>query len=102
MFLSAWWRWSSQPSWKKQAELSLEWVPRDFNREADALADGVTDGFDPALEVSIPAPELPCLVLPTLLQEATCFYSSSQQSSRPPEPKRPRLKGGRLKDSQPW
>ena len=37
-------------------ELSLEWVPREVNREADRLADGDTSGFSPELIMRLVQP----------------------------------------------
>ena len=36
---------------ERRLDLSLEWIPRGENAEADALADGRVEGFDPALRV---------------------------------------------------
>ena len=36
----------------------VEWAPREFNRETDRLAKGVTDGFGPRLEMKIDPGEL--------------------------------------------
>ena len=45
----------------------IEWIPRAANKEADSLANGVTTGFDPALEVKMDDAVLTWLVLPDVL-----------------------------------
>ena len=42
----------------------VEWTPRTANREADALANGNTSGFDPELEVKIDEKVLEWIILP--------------------------------------
>ena len=36
----------------------VEWAPREFNREADRVANGVTEGFNPQLEMKLQPEEL--------------------------------------------
>ena len=86
---------------KAKLELPLDWIPRDTNAEADALADGRREGIADALDRSVAASDLKFLVLPSLLEEATEFYAAPLQ--RPEQPKkRPKLQGGRLRDKDPW
>ena len=60
----------------RQADLELEWVPREANAEADRLADGVAHGFDEAHRVGCDLGSLPWLVLPDLLAAGAVFYAS--------------------------
>ena len=82
----------------------LEWTPRDHNAEADALADGRVDGFNPAHRIGGRAGDLPWRVLPDLLRTGEAFYAASKKRPRPAaEPvKGRRLAGDRLKDREPW
>ena len=54
-------------------DLSLEWVPRETNAEADALSNLVLGGFDSALRVDLDPARLPFLVLPQLLDSAEAW-----------------------------
>ena len=66
------------------AELSLDWIPRDANREADALADG--EGFDPALRVSTDLRDVRWLVLNDLLDAGARFFREAAASSGSAKP----------------
>ena len=46
----------------RSAELFLEWSPRTMNQEADALADGRIDGFNPAIRVPVDLSRMQCPV----------------------------------------
>ena len=85
-------------------ELGLEWAPRGHNAEADALADGRTDGFDPSLRVGAKLSDIKWLALPGLLKAGEEFYKSHRK--RPPQTQEERpakaLAGGRLRDREPW
>ena len=58
---------------KRRTELSLEWVPREQNEEADALANEDVRGFDPALRVPVKLENLGFLHLPGLLDFHEAF-----------------------------
>ena len=60
----------------RSMRLSLDWVPREFNVEADALSNGDVDGFDPAQRKSLDVALYPWLVLRRLQQEAAEFYGA--------------------------
>ena len=47
----------------------VEWTPRSANREADAVANGGTSGFNPGLEVKIDDKVLEWIILPQVF----CF-----------------------------
>ena len=85
-------------------DLCLEWAPRDKNAEADALADGRTEGFSQDLRVGRSVQDLPWRVLPGLLRAGEAFYAASKKRPRPAaEPvKGRRLAGDRLRDREPW
>ena len=63
------------------AELFLDWIPRDANREADALADGRGEGFDPALRVSTDLRDVRWLVLNDLLDAGARFFREAAAST---------------------
>ena len=58
------------------AELFLEWIPRDANREADRLADGRWEGFDERHRVHVDLQAVGWLVLPELLVAGQKFYAA--------------------------
>ena len=84
--------------------LSLSWTPRDQNAEADALADGQVDSFDPAQRVGGRAGDIPWLILPGLLRTGEAFYKAAGKRPRADDfPKAgKKLAGQRLKDREPW
>ena len=57
----------------RNAELLLEWVPREANAEADRLADGVASGFSPELRVKASLSQIRWLALPGLLEAGATF-----------------------------
>ncbi len=63
----------------RAARLDLNWVPRDTNSEADALSNGNTQGFDPALRQAPTVGSVPFEVLPTLIREARAFYQNARE-----------------------
>ena len=46
----------------------VEWAPREFNKEADQLANGVTDSFDPNRRIHVSSKSLNWIILPTAIQ----------------------------------
>ena len=42
----------------------VEWAPREFNKEADKLAKGFFDSFDPAKRIPVSAQSLSWSILP--------------------------------------
>ena len=61
------------------ADLHLEWIPRAMNKEADALADGQTEGFDPERRVVTEVQSIEWLVLGRLLASAEAFYRDANR-----------------------
>ena len=92
----------------RDAEMSLEWAPRGENREADALADGRTEGFAPELRVGLDFSEIAWLVLPGLMAAGMQFHGAFKRSgaSSPDvggaSAASSRRKHGRLRDKEPW
>ena len=89
---------------RRRLDLSLEWAPREKNAEADALADGRTEGFSPSRRVEINLRDPPWLVLSGLLRTGEAFYSAAKKRAQPSAPSetRKRLAGDRLRDREPW
>jgi hypothetical protein len=54
--------------------LSLAWVPREQNIEADELSNGVTRNFDEKHQINVDISKLEFIVLPELMEEARIFY----------------------------
>ena len=82
-------------------DLSLTWVPREVNSEADALSNLRFEGFDPSRRLEARVQDLPFLVLPTLEARAVAFY---HQMAAAPERRRRRPPGKRagLRETDPW
>ena len=86
----------------------VEWTPRTANREADALANGDTKGFDPALEVKNDD-ELPdWIILPQVLamgkKAEEDFLLAKSRGELPDKSgkQRKRRAEERLKFADPW
>ena len=85
-------------------DLTLKWAPRDRNAEADALADGRSEGFNPDLRVGGRVGDIKWLVLPGLLRTGEAFYGATTKRRQPvaaPSSGK-RLAGERLRDREPW
>ena len=89
----------------READVELDWAPRDVNQEADDLTNEVFGAFDPALRITTAFEELPWLVLPRLMREGAAFFADMQAA-------RKKRKGGqswprrskqeRLRFAEPW
>ena len=92
----------------RDAELCLEWTPREENREADALADGRTEGFSPALRAGQDFTDIGWLVLPDLMAAGLQFHGAVKRpvagSAAPGSDAAAgkRRRESRLRDREPW
>ena len=92
----------------RDAELCLEWAPREENREADALADGRTEGFSPDLRAGLDFSEIGWLVLPDLMAAGLQFHGAMKRpatGSTAPKSEAAagkRRKEDRLREREPW
>ena len=93
---------------QRGAELFLDWVPRDQNREADRLADGAFEGFSEELRVKMELHQIRWLVLPDLLRAGEHFFRTRRRPGglkrKPPVATgtaAKRRKPG-LKEREPW
>ena len=92
---------------QRAAELFLDWAPRTMNVEADALADGRTDGFNPALRVPVDLSKMQWLVLDRLMAAGVSFQrKAADLKERGSCKKAPvavrRDKSQRLRAREPW
>ena len=58
----------------------VEWAPRDCNREADQLANGITTGFDPALRLHVSSSSLHWYILEDALHAGEAAETEHQQA----------------------
>ena len=86
-------------------DLSLAWVPREVNTEADALSNFKFAGFSAECRVECDLTSLPFLVLHKLLVDAKDFYGSARvlrAKARGTKRGRPTRPGDRLRARDPW
>ena len=62
--------------------MSLGWVPRDQNEEADALTNGDFASFSKELRVDVDVANVRWLILPRMLEVAGRFMSGSGSPRR--------------------
>ena len=92
---------------EKKIKALVEWTPRESNREADLLANGITSDFNPSLEMMLDPLKPDWLVLPQVLdagrQAEAAFMAAKQQGlpNRARKEKRRRLVD-RLRMKDPW
>jgi len=88
--------------------LTAEWVPREWNAEADALTNSRFEGFIDANRVEFDMRSHPWKVLPKLLRDGQQFYQDAQLARAAaranPERGRKRARGKKqgLKETDPW
>ena len=93
---------------RRGAELFLNWIPRDANKEADRLADGDSRGFVEERRVQASIRQLNWLVLNDLLDAGRRFYDQAQAEKRARGKARAFAghasgpKRQRLKERDPW
>ena len=86
----------------------VEWAPRDFNKEADELANGFFDSFFPAKRIPVSAHSLSWRTLPDALEagrEDERAYLEVKASGGLPDrckKQRERKVETRLKITDPW
>ena len=85
--------------------VSLVWVPRDQNEEADALTNGDFHGFDPRLRIRAPVEGMRWLVMDDMLKASEELYSTieKEKASKKVEAKQARRPPAqRLRARDPW
>ena len=86
----------------------VEWAPREWNKEADQLANGSTELFDPAKRLEVAARTLSWSILPEALaagREAERSFQEMKQTIGLPcrsQKQRKRRVETRLKITDPW
>ena len=72
---------------RRRIRTIVEWAPREFNRESDNLANGITTGFNPALEMKIRPEEITWEILPEALEagrDAERAYGAAKERGKLP------------------
>ena len=86
----------------------VEWAPREFNKEADQLAKGITDSFDPSRRLHVSSQTLTWNILPMALQAGRdaeqAFRDMKERYGLPDRCKKQRKRKveTRLKITDPW
>ena len=86
----------------------VEWAPRECNKEADFLANGITDRFDPERRMLVSAQSLVWNILPEALEaggQAEQAYVHLKETHGLPvrnRKQRTRRVESRLKVTDPW
>ena len=86
----------------------VEWAPREFNKEADQLANGITDSFDPSRRLHVSSQSLTWNILPMALQAGRdaeqAFRDMKERYGLPDRCKKQRKRKveTRLKITDPW
>ena len=86
----------------------VEWAPREFNKEADQLANGVTNSFDPNRRIHVSSQTLTWNILPTAIQSGRdaeqAFRDMKERDGLPNRSKKQRKRKveTRLKNTDPW
>ena len=84
-------------------DLSLEWVPRDQNEEADSLTNLDFGAFSEENRVQVDPCAANWLVLPEMLAAAEHLYAEAKAAKSAGSPaKRARTAPGGLRQSAPW
>ena len=67
---------------KKNWRLDMQWAPRDFNQEADALSNGNTAGFHPENRVEIDPEKTPWIILDRMMHHGLKFEEERKKRVR--------------------
>ncbi len=82
----------------------LNWTPRDFNQEADALSNSIYTGFSEDLRIHVDPHNFSWHVLDTVMELGRQFYA--ERAAAPPPAHRPpqhkRRRADRLREKDPW
>ncbi len=84
--------------------LSLDWVPRDLNAEADRLAGGDLSGFSPSLRHHVDWKRINWLVLDWAMDLGATFFAEQRNRQKLPHSLPPRGKRRKIprRESDPW
>jgi hypothetical protein len=89
---------------ERSMALSLGWVPRDQNEEADALTNGDLASFSSGLRVEVDVANVRWLILPRMLEVAGEIYERVRRSKEGEGPPKAatRPKSGSFRQRNPW
>ena len=89
---------------ERSMALSLGWVPRDQNEEADALTNGDFASFSSGLRVEVDVANVRWLILPRMLEVAGEIYERVRRSKEGEGPPKAatRPKSGSFRQRNPW
>ena len=90
---------------RRRIRTIVEWAPREFNRESDNLANGITEGFNPALEMKIWPEEISWEILLEALEagrEAERAYGLAKERGTLPNRERGRVDVTRRRRLELW
>ena len=93
---------------RRSMKVVVDWTPREGNREADRLADGIVDDFSPDLEIKLDSSAMEWEVLQDALRmarQADSEYKKLKQEGRLPkrdQRKRKKRPEERLRLRDPW
>ncbi len=86
-----------------RVRLSVDWIPRELNDSADALAAGVSSGFSPHLRHQIDWSNTKWMVLDWALELGNSFYAEASRAPIPDSSHRPsRRRKVAFRDTEPW
>ena len=92
------------------ASLTLDWIPRLQNTEADELSNGITTSFQEVNRVHLDLGNLDLLILPELIGYGSSLYEAldkrkldrAGQQVAPGGRRAERPRGSRLRETDPW
>ena len=93
---------------RRSMKVVVDWTPREGNKDADRLANGIVDDFTPDLEIKLDSSPIEWEVLPDALRmarEADSEYKNLKQEGRLPkrdQRKRKKRPEERLRLRDPW
>ena len=93
---------------KMSLRASVEWIPREGNREADRLANGIFHDFDHCMRIPVSTRSLVWEILPEALEagrSAEDFFQAAKASGQLPNrttKQRKRKVSERLRTTDPW
>ncbi len=88
---------------RRSQRLSLQWTPREYNAEADRLANGDTQGFEPMHRIPVDIAHFKWIVLHELLQAGADFERERAARGRQPQHRGSKgLKAPPFRERHPW
>ncbi len=88
---------------RRSQRLSIQWAPREYNVEADRLANGDSSGFDPAYRVHVNIADFNWIILHDLMEAGAEF--EKERAARGRQPRHRGEKGAKkppFRERHPW